>query len=343
MSFKKGVIQTFKFLFFLFTGVLLLWLAFRNINFRSLSDGLKEADYSWLILSLFFGLMAYMLRSRRWILLIHALGYNPSFKNTFNALMTGYLANIALPRLGELTRCVALGKKEKIPADQLFGTVIIERTIDFLSILIIMVIMIFVSGDEISLFLNENVMTPLQEKFRSLFGFTWIIWIILLFITGTLIFLTVRFRKNLARIRFFSKIFDITKGIINGLKTIVKMERKGEFLLHTVLIWTSYALMTWVVVFAIESTSHLTFGDGIFLLVIGGLAMSAPVQSGFGVFHLVISRGLYFIDGIKLEDGLVYAILAHESQLIFILIAGAISFFMISGLHPKREKENKGD
>jgi hypothetical protein len=87
--------------------------------------------------------------------------------------------------------------------------------------------------------------------------------------------------------------------------------------------------MTWVVVFSIESTSHLTFGDSIFLLVIGGLAMSAPVQSGLGAFHYIISRGLLFVNGIPLEDGLVYALLAHESQLIFVAIIGTISFFII--------------
>ncbi len=339
MSLRKGLIQVIKFLAFLLVGVVLLWLAFRNIDFRNLSEGLKKAHYSWLLLSLFFGLMAYFIRSRRWILLINALGYNPSFRNTYHALMTGYLFNIALPRLGEITRCVALGKKEKIPVDQLFGTVIIERTIDLISILVIMVVMIFFSGDQIGGFLNENVMIPLREKIQDVFGFTWIIWILLLVFSGLLLVLIYSFRHSLRKVRFFAKILDLAKGVINGLKTIVRMEHKAEFFLYTVLLWISYALMTWVVVFAIESTSHLTFADGIFLLVIGSLAMSAPVQSGLGVFHFIISRGLFFIDGIKLEDGLVYAILTHESQLIFVLIAGAISFFVISGFHSLKNKD----
>jgi hypothetical protein len=107
------------------------------------------------------------------------------------------------------------------------------------------------------------------------------------------------------------------------------MERKWEFIFHTVFIWVNYTLMTWVVVFAIDSTSHLTLNDSVFLLVIGGLAMSAPVQSGLGAFHYIISRGLAYVEGVKIEDGLVYAILTHESQLIFITIVGAISFFLI--------------
>jgi hypothetical protein len=123
--------------------------------------------------------------------------------------------------------------------------------------------------------------------------------------------------------------FDLARGIINGLKTITNLKRKWEFIFHTIFIWINYALMTWVVVFSLNSTSNLTFANSIFILVIGGLAMSAPVQSGLGAFHYIVSRGLLIVNGIPLEDGLAYALLAHESQLIFIAIVGAISFFII--------------
>jgi len=330
---RKGILQTLKFLTFLAVGIILLWFAFRNINFKSLSDGLKEADYAWLILSLIFSFFAYLSRSRRWILLIRPLGYRPSFKNTFLALMTGYLANLALPRIGELTRCVALGKKEKIPVDQLFGTVVIERTIDFFSLMIIMIIMIFLSGDAIALFIKESIFIPLQEKVFSLLGFTWVLWFVLILVSVLLLILLIGYRKRLQHIRLFAKMFDLARGIINGLKTITNLKRKSEFIFHTIFIWINYTLMTWVVVFAIESTSHITLGESVFLLVIGGLAMSAPIQSGLGAFHYIISRGLAFVEKINIEDGLVYAILAHESQLLFVAIIGTISFFIIFRKH----------
>lgn len=280
-------------------------------------------------MSVFFGFLAYISRARRWVLLVNPLGYNPSLLNTFNALMTGYLANLALPRVGEVTRCVALGKKENIPVDQLFGTVVVERTIDFITLLCIMVIMLFTSGELISQFFKESIFIPLQQKVFSLFGFTWIIGAILISPPVIVLFLLIRYKKKLRKVRFFSKIFDLASGIINGLKTITNLKRKWEFIFHTIFIWINYTLMTWVVVFAIDSTSHLTIGDSVFLLVIGGLAMSAPVQSGLGAFHYLISRGLAFVEGVKLEDGLVYALLTHESQLIFVAIVGTISFFMI--------------
>lgn len=326
-----------KFLGFLAVGILLMWIAFRNVNFNKLGEVLKEADYSWLLLSIFFGFLAFVSRARRWVLLIYPLGYKPSTLNSFYALMTGYLANIALPRVGEITRCVALGKKEKIPVDQLIGTVVIERTIDFVSLLTIMIYLILTRGEQINIFLKESILVPIQDKIFSIFDKTWILWIVLLILSIILLFLLIRYKKKLRKIRFISKMFDLARGIINGLKTITNLQRKWEFIFHTVFIWLNYALMTWVVVFSIKSTSQLTFNDSIFLLVIGGLAMSAPVQSGLGAFHYIISQGLLFVKGIPLEDGLAYALLTHESQLVFVAIIGTISFFIIFKKPPKNE------
>lgn len=326
---KRAIIQTLKFIAFFIIGLTLLWLAFRNINFNSLVKGFGEANYFWLILSILFGLFAYISRARRWNLLIFPLGYKPKFKNAFYAMMTGYLANMALPRIGEISKCVALGKKENIPVDQLIGTVMIERTIDFISLLIIMVIMLFVDGSRLGPFIYDNIYLPIHNKISSLFGSAWIFWVLTFLIGLLILYVIYRQRERLNRIRFFSKIFDAAKGIIHGLKTVTAIRHKWEFLFHTLFIWTNYTLMTWVVLFATKSTAHLTLGDSVFLLVIGGLAMSAPVQSGLGAFHYIISRGLFVIYGISLEDGLVYAILSHESQLIFGAVLGIYSFYAL--------------
>jgi uncharacterized protein (TIRG00374 family) len=322
---RKGVIQSLKFLAFLAVGILLLWFAFRTVDTEKFIAVLRGANYYWLILSVLFGFFAFVSRARRWILLIHPLGFDPSLRNSFYALMTGYLANLALPRMGEITRCVALGKKGKIPVDQLIGTVVVERSIDFISLMLIMVILIFTSGDQVGLFLKNSIQIPLQK----MFGVTWVIWLILFIVLSVIFILLVRHKKSLRKIRFFSKMFDVGRGVINGLKTISTMEKKWEFLFHTIFIWLNYALMTWVVFFSLESTSFLTFKDSIFILVIGGLGMSAPVSGGIGAFHIIVQQGLFIVKGIPLEAGFAYATLTHESQLIFVVITGAISFFII--------------
>ena len=209
---RKGILQTLKFTAFLAVGVLLLWLAFRSVNFSKLVADLKEADYSWLLLSVFFGFIAFVSRARRWVLLVNPLGYNPSLRNSFYSLMTGYLANLALPRIGEITRCIALGKKENIPVDQLIGTVVIERTIDFISLLSIMITLIFTSGDQIGLFLKESILVPIQQQAGTYFGASWIVWIIILLMAVIILILIIVYREHFRRIRFFSKIFNIAQG-----------------------------------------------------------------------------------------------------------------------------------
>jgi glycosyltransferase 2 family protein len=326
---KKNLIQFLKFLAFLVVGLLLLWLAFRNINFKNLGTGLREARYPWLLLSILFATLAYISRARRWNLLIHPLGYRPSLKNSFFAMMTGYLANMALPRIGEISKCVALGRKENIPVDQLIGTVVVERTVDILSLFTIMIVMIFVDRDTLGPFLLDNIYKPIHQRMSAMFGSALIFWLLLVFAGFLILLIIFLLRKRLVKIRFFAKLFLAGRGIIQGLKTITNLQRKWEFIFHTVFIWINYTMMTWVVVFAVKATSHLDLADGIFLLVIGGLAMTAPVQSGLGAFHFIISRALFVIYGVSLEDGLVYAILAHESQVIFGAIIGIYSFYAL--------------
>lgn len=337
---RKWILRAVKFLAFLTLGFILLWLAFRKTDFSRVADDLRTANYLWIILSLIFGFIAYLCRARRWILLIRPLGHKPHFSSVYHALMTGYLANLALPRIGEVTRCVALGKKEKIPADQLFGTVIIERTIDFVSLLFIMITVLLTSGDEVVRFMNESIFIPLQEKVLSVFGFTWIIWAVLLAGFIVSIALLYNYRKSLRKIPVISRMFDIARGIINGLKSITALDRKWEFIILTVVIWLNYALMTWVVAFALENTSGVSFGQSFFLLVIGGLSMSAPVQSGFGVFHYAISRAMIILQHVSMEDGLAYALLTHESQVLFMVAAGTLSFYLIS--RKKNKEANTG-
>jgi uncharacterized protein (TIRG00374 family) len=337
LNFRKFVIQALKFLGFLAIGILLLWLAFRNVNFKSLAKNLKEANYYWLILSVFFSLLAFILRARRWQLLIYPLGFRPSFWHTFHSLMIGYMANLALPRIGEVTRCVALGKKEKIAVDKLVGTVIIERTIDFISVLLFLIIIVLTSESLIIEFLKKSILIPFRDKILSMVNFSWIFWALLVLLGVIALYLMIRYRKDLRKIRFFSKMFDIAKGVITGLKTITNLKRKWEFIFLTVGIWISYALMTWVVVFCLKSTSHITFWNSLIILVVGGLAMSVPVQSGFGAFHYAVSRVLVVIQGISLEDGLTYALLSHESQIIFEIMIGLVSIYIMYGRNHKNK------
>jgi len=261
--------------------------------------------------------------------MIKPLGYNPGLKNTYNALLTGYLINFGLPRVGEFSRCIALGRKEKIPVDKLFGTVIAERTFDLISLLIILFVMILLRSELMGDFLKTDVFIPIKNKIISIFGFSTLFIITVIVIIALLAYLILYFRERLKKINIIKKISVFIYGVLNGLKSFIKMKDKPEFIFHTLFIWLNYTLMSWVIVFMIPSTYHLTLTDGIFLLILGSLGMAAPVQGGIGAFHWIVSRGMYAVYNISIEDGLVYATIAHESQLILIAILGTVSIYSI--------------
>jgi hypothetical protein len=178
-------------------------------------------------------------------------------------------------------------------------------------------------------FFGEQVFGPLREKLISTFGGTLLFWFLVVGGLLVIALLIYRFRRPLGRFALVRKVGGFLKGIMDGLKTIYKMERKWEFILHSVLIWVFYIFMTWMVVFALEATSGLTFIDGMFLLVAGGLGMSAPVTAGFGAYHWITSRGLVFVYDLPLEVGGAYAILAHESNSLLTILLGALSYMLL--------------
>jgi uncharacterized protein (TIRG00374 family) len=326
---KKPILQILRITGFLALGILLLYFAFRGIALNELASTLREANLWWIGLSMCFAVLSLFSRARRWVLLIEPLGFKPSFKNTYHSLLVGYLSNFALPRLGEVTRCVTLGNREKIPVDSLIGTVIIERLTDLVMLLMIMVVLIISWAEKFGTFFNESIFIPMQAKISGTFGGMILFWVLVIGAISVVLILLYLFRKPLGRIRIVRKIADFLMGILNGLLTIYRMKRKWEFILHSVLIWFLYIMMTWVVVFALKETSGLTFVDGIFLLVIGGLGMSAPVTAGFGAFHWIVSRGMVFVYGLTLEQGGAYAILAHESNSFLLIVLGALSYVLL--------------
>jgi glycosyltransferase 2 family protein len=338
---KKAVKQSLKFSAFLLLGLLLLYLAFRKTDTGELRNALTHADYRWLLVSFAVSIAAFLSRARRWMLLIRPLGFQPGHKTVYHSLMSGYLANMALPRMGEVTRCVMLNRKEKIPLDKLIGTVILERVIDFISLILILVVTLLVSYNTIGPFLKNSVAIPLGEKITLLFGSTLAARAISISILSATLALLFIFRKKILGETFYPKIREFISGVMHGFRSFTTIERKWEFLLHSGFIWLCYIVMTWVIVFVLPATSHLGFADGVFLLVIGGLAMAAPVQSGLGAFHYIISRGLNIVYEIDLTDGLAYALISHTSQMFLIALLGSISLIILLSTGSRHKRINR--
>jgi uncharacterized protein (TIRG00374 family) len=328
---KKDLKQTARVILFLSLAILLLWISFRGVKFNDLWESLKKADYWWLLLAAAMAVFSFFIRARRWTLLIEPLGYKPGLINTYHSVVTGYFANLLFPRLGEVTKCAALGEKEKIPFDKLVGTVIIERTIDMLTVFVLLGLTLIAGSTTTGSFLSGSVFGPLSQKLSSSFGSATLFYLLIIALIVLVTVLYFVLRKKLSAKPFFKKIYAFVDGIIDGVKSIAKLKRKWEFLFQTILLWVVYLFMTYFPLLCLDSTKELGLSGGMFILVIGSFGMAAPVQSGLGAFHWIVSRGLLVAYGIPLSEGLAYATLSHESQLLIIAIFGAISFFALFG------------
>ncbi len=328
---KKGLKQTIQATVFLALAALLLWLSFKGIDLTELGAVLREAQYWWLLPAIIFSVMSFFIRARRWNLLIEPLGYKPGLINAFHAVVAGYFANMIFPRLGEVSKCAALGKKENIPFDRLVGTMLVERTIDVLTVLAILGLTLLAGSTTTGSFLTENVFAPAEEKLSSSFGSATLISVIVLLLAVTGVVMFFMLRRRLSAYPLISRIYSFSDGLLAGLKSIGKLRRKGEFILLTVLLWISYFFMSYFPLLCLDSTAGLGVGATMFILVIGSFGMAAPVQSGLGAYHWIVSRGLLVAYGIPLEDGLAYATLEHQSQMILIAIMGAFSIYALFG------------
>jgi len=308
-------------------GVALLYLAFKGKDLGKMLEDIKKANYFWVMISLIVSIFAYISRAMRWNMLVTTLGYKPKLRNTYWALLFGYFANLAIPRLGEVSRCGALSRKEKIPFNELLGTVVIERVIDVLMLLVSLILVGILEFSVLKSFAAKALslhLYPSHSSFLLLVN-SWKFIAIMILPLMLLVFLHFYFRwhekKNSATLK---KIENLILGIVKGFQTILKMKDSWKFIAHTLFIWTMYFIMTYSCFFAIPATSGLGLKAGFFTLAIGGIGMTIPVQGGFGTYHLIVSQGLTLF-GVPLTDGLVYATIVHTSQTLLVLLMGAFS------------------
>ena len=297
---------------------------------------IQNAKYIWIICSVALLTFSHLIRAFRWNLLIEALNYHPPFKNTFFSMMVGYLANYAFPRIGEITRCAVLAKTEKIPADKLFGTVIIERAVDVLTLLVFLVILITARFEFFSTFIKPQIVDPFVNFLSSIFKTSVYIWILVIGIPVILLFLVYKYRARLIKGKFFVKLKDILKGIVTGLKTVYTMKRRFEFIVTSFLIWIFYWFMTYLAFFAFSSTTDLKLIDGLFICVIGSFAFVLPVQGGIGAFHWIVSLGM-MLYGLSREEGLAFATILHGSQALWTIILGTVSMLLLISIRRNKK------
>ena len=333
---RKRIISVIEYLFFLGIGILLLWLSVRNLDLSAIWKDIQQATYGWLFIALFFALVSHVFRALRWNLLINTLGYKTRLSSTFFAIMIGYLANTAVPRMGEFARCGVLSKKEKIPFNTLFGTVISERVFDLVVLALLIFLVTIFQIDLLGNFMQRNFDTLFESLFTNIYSILIFVGTIIL-VLGMMAYLIWFFRGKIKAHKLYDPVRRFLDGLWNGIKTIKKMPQKGLFLMYTFLIWLFYALMVYLPFFMLPETSHLTFIDGLTVLAIGSLGIVAPVPGGIGAYHYIVKVTLTELYAVEANAAMSFATISHAGQTLLNILAGTASYFLI-GVFSKKQK-----
>jgi len=275
------------------------------------------------VIFLFF--LSNISRAIRWQMMMKPIGIDAKFKTAFHSIMLGYFANLGIPRIGEFVRAGALAKKENVKFDKVMGTIVLDRLLDVISLLIVFLITIMISSGQILDFISGN--SNLTAKINNIIG-SKIFWMLIVtgFIGGIVFFKSKKFKNSFIG----KKAFDFLKGIGEGMKSIKSVEKPGWFMFHSIFIWFMYFLMNFVGFKAFLPTSGLGLKAAITVFTFGSLGIVIPSPGGMGTYHFLVIEALKLF-GVNGSDGFSYAnIIFFSVQIIGIIAFGIIALFSLN-------------
>ncbi|SHM40024.1 hypothetical protein SAMN04488057_101327 [Cyclobacterium lianum] len=322
---SKKAKQGFQVAFSLLIAVFIFYYLYRDLDGLALVNSIKDTDFLLLASSVTIGILGYWLRAWRWKILIETGEKSKvSTGRVFWALMFGYLVNLLVPRAGELARCGAVNKTESVRVGKLLGTVVLERTIDMGFMLLMIGLAFLLQGSIFLEIFGLLVSLPQLTDFtNSYFSIGLVILVILL---GMLFFAYRRYRHS----GWIGKVRQFLRQFVSGLETIFQMKKQFGFWSVSVLIWIIYFLMMYWIALAMPATNSLSIPSVLMVLVMGSIGMIAPVQGGIGTFHAMVAFILLFY-GISEEQGKIFAMVVHASQMLTVMVLGGISLLLLPG------------
>ncbi|MFN6087501.1 MAG: lysylphosphatidylglycerol synthase transmembrane domain-containing protein [Cyclobacteriaceae bacterium] len=314
---------------------LLLWLSLRGLT---LGEGENKSDFLWkawqnsnkgyLGLMALVAILSHLLRAERWRMLLVPTGNKVGLTNSILSLMIGYLVNLAVPRGGEVSRCYNLYKLEKTPVEVSFGTVVVERMVDVICLLLLIAFSFFAEWQKLKKFIDTL-------NFSSGEGFSISPWMVVVFIGGVIFVAAIFFlRKN-------KKLLKIIEGFKEGLLAIFKMQNKGLFIAYSLGIWLLYFLMSYLVIKAFPETEDLGFSAVLTLFAVGSIAMAAPLPGGAGSYHTLVPLALVMLYNLPQADAVAFVFIFHGWQTILMILMGVLSLiasYLIIKWRKQKEK-----
>ncbi|WP_051718697.1 lysylphosphatidylglycerol synthase transmembrane domain-containing protein [Hymenobacter sp. IS2118] len=305
------------------SGALMLY-AVRGQDLTRIGQYIRSANYFWLGVTMMLSVLGYFSRAYRWKMQLTASQQQVRYWHVYHAMMVGYLANIVLPRMGEVIRCSVLRRSSGVPVEVSLGTVITERVIDVLVLALLLGAVLLLEFNKFRTFIQSLFVDQYDSLAANRGVLLSVVGImgLLVLIFGYLLF------RNLDKLRenaLFLRAIAFLKGLLAGVFSVRKMQNKSLFLLHTGFTWLVYYLMDYLAFRCFPETYGLDVKAGLAVLTFGAFGMAAPVSGGIGVFHVFVQSTL-LVYGVSKEAGIAYALVVHGAQTMLVVLMGGISF-----------------
>jgi glycosyltransferase 2 family protein len=348
---KKKIISIGKSLLFFMTGFVILYLVYQKQNkafqadceikcippeecslWAKVSTDIGNADVLWVVIPMVLFLLTNVLRALRWKMMFRAIGYNPSFVNLFGTIMVSYLANLGIPRSGEIIRAGMISQYEDIPVETSLGTIFTDRIFDVLMLILVIGITLTWGGSDLISYFNANM--NLSGKLDLLIQNPLLISIAgITVLAGTLLLYTNR--KAIFNTPAGKKITGLINGFAEGVQSVARIQHFWLFLLYTILIWVIYYFMLFLAFRSFTPTMHLGPIAGLVVFVFGSLGILFPSPGGMGSYHFLVGEALamYSISG---SDAFSFANIVFFSIQLFVnIIFGVLSLIILPWVNKK--------
>lgn len=312
---NKKTTQFLTYTALLLLGIALFWRCLHNLDFKEFWTDIRSARYFWMLLNLICLAISLYFRALRWNILLGTMGYKTKGKTTYGAILIAYLANIIVPRLGDVVRCSVLSKKSNIPFNKSLGTVISEFVIDLAMLFIMGVAVMLFQWDIFDTYIINGSGGNWKNKIL-------VITALALIVVVAIIAVIIIIKKN-------KKIAELWDGFVTGVKSVLTMNKKGLFIFYTVMIWLFYIIMTWLPFYMMNETSHLGITEATTLVVFVSLGAILPVPGNIGIYHSISDYLLNHFYLVNTSAAKAFVIINHASQMLFYILTGGVTYLFM--------------
>lgn len=296
---------------------------------KIISD-ISNANYIWVAITMVLFMITNIFRALRWKMMLNAIGYQPKLINLFGTIMINYLANLGIPRSGEVIRAGLISQYENIPVEKALGTIFTDRIFDVIMLAIVIGLTMLIGGNDFLAYLNANI--NIGEKINALAQNTYLVIGLLVILVGSLI-LVWRKRKNIYETAIGKKIINLFKGFSDGVQSVSHVSSIPLFIFYTVGIWILYYLMSYLAFFAFVPTAHLGPIAGLVVFVFGSLGILIPTPGGMGSYHFLVGEALAMY-GVSGTDAFSFANIVFFSIQLFVnILFGIISLIVLPAIN----------